>query len=98
MENKRSRLNEGFSKDSIMDDPIKNKDDNGAQGGDEPGQDRLQNFFGGRMDERLKNALKRKLAENTLDSKDGVIPLNFNTRSCADILSAALLQPRSDDA
>ena len=46
----------------------------------------------------MKDELKRMLAENSLDHKDDVLPINYNARSCIDILQTALLSPTSDDA
>lgn len=59
---------------------------------------RLSNFFGGKMDPEFKSALKEQIAKNSLDHKDDVMPLEYEQRSCADILSAAMLSPTSDDA
>ena len=49
----------------------------------------MSNFFGGKMDAELKSALKEQIAKNSLDHKDDVMPLTYEQRSCADILSAA---------
>lgn len=39
--------------------------------------DRLRNFYGGKMDDEMKEALKNMIAENTLANKDGVLPINY---------------------
>lgn len=46
----------------------------------------------------FKSALKEHIAKNSLDHKDDVMPLTYEQRSCADILSVAMLSPTSDDA
>ena len=50
------------------------------------------------MDDGLKTALKQTLSKNSLDEKPDLMPLNYQQRSCADILSAVMLTPNSDDA
>lgn len=43
-------------------------------------------------------ALKMIIAENSLDKSDDVVPMEYEERTCADILSTAMLKPNSDDA
>ena len=102
-EHQRNRLNYGASLEFMQYDKnvlesARKMEDDGSDATKEQSQDRLRNFYGGMMDEGLREALKRKIAENSLDSKGGVLPISYVTRSCADILSTALLSPTSDDA